>query len=146
MASSLMDRFLAKCIPEPMTGCWIWFGAHQPSGYGQLWNGERPEQAHRIAYRLHCGEIPVGAEIDHRCKNPWCVNPVHLEAVSHAENIRRSNTVMGRNSRKTHCLRGHALYGGNLRIDTSGNRQCRICTNWRAREAKRRKRDGRLFQ
>ena len=143
---SLLQRFLDKCMPEPMTGCWIWFGAHQPTGYGQLWNGERPEQAHRIAYRLYRGKIPVGTEIDHGCKNPWCVNPMHLEAVTHAVNIHRSETVMGQNARKTHCKRGHELDGENLRIDISGNRQCRICTNWRAREAKRRKRLGRVLQ
>ncbi|WP_261526143.1 HNH endonuclease signature motif containing protein [Burkholderia multivorans] len=143
---SLLERFHDKCMPEPMTGCWIWFGAHQPTGYGQLWNGERPEQAHRISYRLYCGPIPEGSEIDHRCKNPWCVNPNHLEAVTHAVNMHRSNTEMGRNARKTHCKRGHELTGNNLLIANNGSRQCRICTNWRAREAKRRKRLGRVFQ
>ena len=36
------------------------------------------------------GPIPEGLELDHLCKNGKCVNPAHLEPVTHAENIRRS--------------------------------------------------------
>lgn len=45
--------------------------------------------AHRLAYTLTKGPIPDGLEIDHICNVKACVNPAHLEAVSHRENIVR---------------------------------------------------------
>ena len=135
---AVRDRFEAKMIPEPNTGCWLWIAADQPTGYGQMWTGRTREGAHRISYKMFCGEIADGLEIDHRCRNRWCVNPDHLRAVTHRENMRCSNAIMGENARKTHCIRGHELTGDNLRI-VRGSRQCRECTNFRARRAKRAK-------
>lgn len=135
---SILKRFTAKYVVSG-DGCWRWHGALQPTGYGMLWNGRRPEQAHRVAYKLFIGEIPDGCEIDHICRNRSCVNPSHLRAVSHRENMRVSDTPMGRNARKTSCKRGHHLAGNNLR-HINGTRQCRECMNLRARLAKFRKR------
>ena len=45
--------------------------------------------AHRVAYELTYGRIPEGKEVDHLCRNKACVNPSHLEAVSHRENMLR---------------------------------------------------------
>ena len=45
--------------------------------------------AHRVYYERHVGPVPEGLELDHLCRNPGCVNPEHLEPVTHAENIRR---------------------------------------------------------
>jgi hypothetical protein len=133
-------RLRAKFIVEETTGCWRWTGASQPTGYGQMWNGKRPEQAHRISYRLYRGEIPCDCEIDHICRNRSCVNPEHLRAVPHRENMRVSDTVMGRNAAKMFCKRGHPFSGRNLIITTTGARQCRICINMHARNAKARRR------
>lgn len=47
--------------------------------------------AHILYYRKYKGDIPEGCEIDHLCRNTSCVNPDHLEAVSHAINIQRSS-------------------------------------------------------
>ena len=35
-------------------------------------------KAHRLAYRLFVGLIPVGALVLHRCGNAGCINPFHL--------------------------------------------------------------------
>lgn len=45
--------------------------------------------AYRLAYRLHKGPIHAGFEIHHKCGNHQCVNPDHLEQVSHAGHQRR---------------------------------------------------------
>jgi hypothetical protein len=100
-----------------------------------LWNGVRVEQAHRISYRLHCGDIPEGMEIDHLCRNRGCVNPDHLRVVPHRENMRVSDTEMGRNAAKLVCKRGHPFT-----VVINGTRQCRICMNMRARSYKARRR------
>lgn len=50
---------------------------------------DRIRFAHQVFYELHVGPIPRGLELDHLCQNPSCVNPAHLEPVTHAENVRR---------------------------------------------------------
>lgn len=132
---SVEQRLLSKVKNNPDTGCMEFMGSLYKNGYGQLWNGKRNEQTHRISYRLYVGEIPDGKEIDHLCRNRCCVNPNHLDLVSHQENIARSHTVMGENHRKTHCIRGYSLSVENLIITKQNTRQCRICSNMRARIA-----------
>jgi hypothetical protein len=45
--------------------------------------------AHRFAYELLVGPIPEDLELDHLCRVRHCVNPAHLEPVTHLENILR---------------------------------------------------------
>lgn len=74
---------------DPETGCWVWARGPGPSGYGvKSVNGKRV-RAHRHYYEQAKGPIPDGLQIDHLCRNPACVNPEHLEAVTQAQNTRR---------------------------------------------------------
>ncbi len=74
---------------DPDTGCWNWTRSRQPNGYGHLTINNRQVLAHRFVYERDRGPIPAGMTLDHLCRNPRCVNPDHLEPVSHAENCRR---------------------------------------------------------
>jgi hypothetical protein len=56
-----------------------------------VWDGERSVQAHRASYEYHVGSIPEGMVIDHLCRTPLCVNPLHLEVVTIRENTARGN-------------------------------------------------------
>lgn len=73
--------------------CWVWTGLVGPKGYGQL-NvlvadvGWRTTRAHRLSYELAYGPIPPGLMIRHKCDNPPCVNPAHLETGTHEDNTR----------------------------------------------------------
>lgn len=88
-------------------GCWEWVGAHHHKGYG-MWDGKGIDRlAHREMYKRHKGPIAPGLQIDHLCKNPPCVNPDHLEAVTQRENNRRSDSPTARNAKKRRCPRGH---------------------------------------
>ena len=126
--------------------CWLWTGAKSPSGYGCVtrWVEGRnvTTQAHRRAWELVNGSIPSGFEVDHLCRTRACVNPEHLELVSHQDNVARGRPAIGkatRNGRKTVCSRGHQLSGANLAVHIdrhTGHRRriCRTCRKDRARE------------
>lgn len=69
--------------------CWIWTGQINPDGYGWFGLAGKNELVHRYVYEMLVGPIPEGLEIDHLCMVRPCLNPPHLEAVTHAENTRR---------------------------------------------------------
>lgn len=90
------------CSHRPELGpCWLWTGGQRGKGYGAF-NAEKPGgryrmvNAHRYAYELTAGVVPVGLVLDHLCENGMCVNPAHLEAVSNGENIRRGYAAKAR--------------------------------------------------
>lgn len=85
-------------------GCWNWTGAKDNKGYGKIVK----LLAHRVSYATFIGDIDNNKELDHLCRNTICINPKHLEAVTHRENILRSPTAAcAVNARKTHCKNGH---------------------------------------
>lgn len=139
---SLRERFMDKVSPEPNSGCWLWMGVVQAEGYGGIWDGERMQQAHRVAYELFCGPIPKDRELDHLCRMRCCVNPKHLEPVTRKENCRRSPLIRqngAEHREKTHCLRGHPYDEENTLFRKSRNgRLCRECKRLRAAASRRR--------
>src|SRR5438128_10930831 len=105
----------AKRVEALPTGCWKWLGSRDHRGYGSYYTGDylhHPrrgvEWAHRFSYNHFKGNIEQGLELDHLCRNTWCVNPLHLEAVTKAVNLGRGTHI---NREKTHCKWGHPLSG-----------------------------------
>jgi hypothetical protein len=157
----LPERFWKKVVIYPGSGCWLWTaGKYGSRGYAAFkWEG-RTRGAHRIAYETLCGPVGLCPEtgealqLDHvvarGCIARHCVNPAHLEPVTHAVNSSRERkTTQGlakqteigqlvgsltaaRNLQKTHCPQGHPYSGDNLYIvPSSGFRQCRTCAKQR---------------
>ena len=122
------------CKPE-LGQCWIWIGASRGRGYGcvgipRFLSNQFPSRgAHIVSYVMARGAVPIGCEIDHLCRNHRCVNPGHLEPVTHTENIRRGDTVAyGTFKRsRTHCPNGHPYSTENTALNSRGHRRCREC-------------------
>jgi len=138
-----LARFRACCRPME-NGCIDWVGSMMWKGYGRFWFRSRAYRAHRFSYELSAGPIGQGLVIDHLCRNRRCVNPLHLEAVTPAENLRRSALAPAtRNKAKTHCPKGHPYDRENTLVRTNGQRECRECSRAESRAYKARRRAAR---
>lgn len=91
----MRDRFDKYWTPEPTTGCWLWFGARDPRGYGRFCidgrrrgNKRRAGFSHRISWEWANGRSAAGLVVRHRCDTPECVNPDHLLLGTHGDNVR----------------------------------------------------------
>lgn len=123
---------------EKTATCWNWIGLKIPSAITSVQRHEygcfslsrergkhRHYKAHRIS-KVLASEDHTDLEVDHTCKNKLCVNPDHLDWVTHAENRRRAW--------KSHCKHGHDISTPEAR--TKNGWQCRTCQV----QAKRRQR------
>lgn len=75
-------RFWSRVAASTDFQCWPWTGQKNEKGYGRF--GET--MAHRVAFELVHGPVPDGQIVRHRCDNPTCCNPGHLEPGSHKDN------------------------------------------------------------
>lgn len=76
-----------KFVVAP-NGCWEWIASKNKKGYPTC-HGHHSMLAHVQIYVERHGRLSWRLEVDHTCRNRGCVNPEHLEAVSHKENVRR---------------------------------------------------------
>lgn len=83
----LISRFDHRYQIDEQTGCWIWHGTIQHNR-PIFWNGKKV-YAHRWYWEYLNGPVPSELELDHLCRQTLCVNPDHLEAVTHKENTNR---------------------------------------------------------
>ena len=124
-----VERIMRNVVVSP-DGCWQWQGKLTSKGYGRVNVHGRTRRVHQLSHETFIGPIPEGLEVDHLCRVRHCVNPAHLEAVEHAENLHRSPlTIPARNVRKTHCPANHPYDDANTYISPRGQRICRPCRN-----------------
>lgn len=93
--------------------------------------------AHRIAWEMTHGTIPMGLYVLHRCDTPACVNPEHLflgdQTVNMQDAKRKGRTRCG-NTGKTHCVHGHPFTPDNTyHYPGSQYRLCMTCKRIRER-------------
>lgn len=144
MGRTIIERLQYWVTTE---GCWEWSGAITAGGYGAMWANGRAQVAHRVSYEAHRGPVPEGLELDHLCHTEAvardecpggpdclhrrCINPDHLEPVTHHENALRGQAMKnGENQRcKTHCAQGHEFTEENIYRPPKrpNERMCKTC-------------------
>lgn len=128
---TIEERLLSK-IQIDNKDCWVWTGSvfkQKYSTYSQIRIKNKCRKAHQVSYEVFIGPIPQGRELDHLCKNKLCINPAHLEPVTHFENMER-----GYWTTKDECIHGHSYGGGNTYLNTRGHRECRTCRKERSQK------------
>jgi hypothetical protein len=80
-------------------GCWITNAQPNANPYPKTRvikpDGKKgSEWVHRLAYIAKHGSVPADKQVHHRCHNPRCFNPDHLQAITDEQN-RKANTHKG---------------------------------------------------
>jgi hypothetical protein len=122
--------------PEPNTGCLLWLGRSQPTGYGVVGSSRDPwgGYAHRAALYLAGVPLPRGTHyfhVRHLCNNPACVSLDHLRLGTAKENMAdrtaryESGDLKHARWHRDSCKHGHDC---GYTETASGNRYCRECS------------------
>lgn len=134
MTLSVEDRLFTKV---EVGDCWQWLAATDERGYGRFGYEGRNQRAHRVVWMILVGPLSKDVELDHLCRNHGCVNPDHLEPVTHHVNVLRG--ALGSSRRQAvRCSRNHPFDSRNTMIgkrrDGTTYRMCRECRNARRRK------------
>jgi len=113
---------------------------HNPSGYAITNIGDKKARTHRLEWAKVFGPIPEGFDLHHKCYNKGCINPDHLEAMSHSEHMKlsRKEEEISFGSRqllaslRMKCKQGHFFTTENTYM-YKGYRYCRTCNKEKVR-------------
>jgi hypothetical protein len=145
-----LERLYAKT--HQTESCWLWTGRRERDGYGRIMIGSRKHRPHRLSWELHCGSIPDGLRVCHKCDVRLCVRPDHLflgTASDNAMDAAKKGRLSNGARNVTSCPSGHPYSPENTYIEPtrvvrsdgsirqSTRRVCRQCRNRRNRDARR---------
>lgn len=83
--------------PGMKTACWCWTGSTsgdgRGGGYPRMKLDGQTVAVHRVVACHFFGYLHSKRQVDHKCRNRLCLNPHHLEPVTHKENQRRRDAA-----------------------------------------------------
>lgn len=84
---TLLERFLGKVVVH-RDGCrTLSYKKSQKGGHTLMKVDRKQKLAHRVSWELFVGPIGEGLQVNHKCRNPKCVNIRHLYLGTQKENI-----------------------------------------------------------
>lgn len=85
-SGDLIEAVKALCEVNE-SGCWVWQGLRDRDGYGRAPSvAGRTRMVHRLVLEAKHGASLGSQHAHHICSNTSCVNPEHLQPVTHREN------------------------------------------------------------
>ena len=131
-----LDLRFEKWTRKTESGCWEWLGQTGTHGYACIKHNGKKQKAATVSYEFYKGPVPKGLEVSHICPgggNILCVNPDHLVAETHSENLKRRRPFT--RYKGNVCKNGHPLPPLG---DRNQNGSCPICyaeyqAQWKAK-------------
>lgn len=86
-AVAFFNELRCNCTVNDVTGCWTWKRRTTREGYATVKWSDKSIALHRLSCAMAQTIDPTTPVVHHVCANRSCVNPDHLQPVSHRENI-----------------------------------------------------------
>lgn len=86
--TTVTARLAEHKIIDKERGCWLWTKARDKDGYGLIKIKKIMCRVHIVSYETFVGEVKEGLIVRHKCDNPPCFNPEHLETGTQKDNRR----------------------------------------------------------
>lgn len=107
-----------ECGPDG-SQCWRWDGSRDAKGYGFISVKGRTRRVHIVAWELATGrKLRKGYTLQHKCRNPSCWRPSHVEVMSRSRNTADGNRNNPRSTKKARAVR-HALLSERRAVDAA---------------------------
>lgn len=75
----VMTRAWSMISTDNQSGCWLWTGFVESSGYARIELADGSKKAtSALFFEYHVGEVTDGHYVAHLCANKHCCNPSHL--------------------------------------------------------------------
>ena len=129
---SLSCALAAQVATRGPNDCWLWAARSKSRGYGQVSFCGQRFFAHQVAFDLAFPRLAARRKskqltVSHRCHEPLCCNPAHLEVLTLRENINRNRGRKDMSGERNHQAKISAEVAGRIHeLIAEGEKSTRI--------------------